>query len=135
MTTERYIRISALLYRKEGTTEAEFHRYWSEIHGPLVRDWFLRYDVVGYRQVHTTVETKALFAGAGSGALSCDGIADVYFKDLATYREAFKDPYYVEKVAPDEARFLNREKTLVTVGYDYVVIEEGKLVDTHERSY
>jgi hypothetical protein len=86
-------------------------------------------------QVHTTDETKALFAGAGSGALSCDGIADVYVKDFATYREAFKDPHYVEKIAPDEARFLNREKTLVTLGYDYVVIEDGKLVGTHERSY
>jgi hypothetical protein len=28
-----------LIPRKKGTSEQEFHEYWSKIHGPLVREW------------------------------------------------------------------------------------------------
>lgn len=56
-TEEKLVRITALLFRKEGTTPEKFYHHWYEIHGPKMLDLSLRYGVLEYRQVISLVRT------------------------------------------------------------------------------
>lgn len=51
MSTERLIRITTLIPRKKGMTEAEFYKHWTQVHGPMVIDFMMRHGVIEYRQV------------------------------------------------------------------------------------
>lgn len=61
-TEEKLVRITALLFRKEGTTPEEFYHHWYEIHGPKMLDLSLRYGVLEYRQVTSLVQTLYLLS-------------------------------------------------------------------------
>jgi hypothetical protein len=51
MEAAELIRFTFCHKRKEGVSEEEFHRHWSETHGPLVSQVLLRAGVVKYVQV------------------------------------------------------------------------------------
>lgn len=51
MNTEPLIRVSISINRKEGTTEVEFHKYWANVHAPMVQEWLIRCGVLKYVQV------------------------------------------------------------------------------------
>ena len=67
--------------------------------------------------------------------LEYDGVSDAYVKDFATLQDAFKDPEYTDKIQPDELRFIDTENVQMTIGYDYWVVENGKPVTEHARSF
>jgi hypothetical protein len=73
--------------------------------------------------------------GVGRPMLEYDGISDAYVKDFKTFEDAFKDPEYAEKIRPDELAFIDVENIQMTIGYDYWVVENGKPVTKHERSF
>lgn len=158
MSTEKYIRITSLIPRKKGTTPEAFHKHWATVHGPLVLDFMMRHGVVEYRQVrpcwnflnlrsqrsdtsqyHTTPETKAIAEAiakaAGRTVVEFDGISDVYVKDIKTWQAAFTGPEYVDVIKPDELNFIDVENLQTTIGYDYFVVEDGKPVIEHARSF
>lgn len=158
MSTEHLIRITSLIPRKKGMSQAAFYKHWTTIHGPLVLDFMTRHGVVEYRQVmeehvapatnhktltccqyHTPPETKALgeamAKAAGRPMLEYDGITDAYVKDFKTFEDAFKDPEYLEKIRPDELAFIDVENIQMTIGYDYYCIQDGKPVAEHARSF
>ncbi|KAH7014376.1 EthD domain-containing protein [Microdochium trichocladiopsis] len=133
MPTEKLVRITTLIPRKKGMSQADFYKHWSTVHGPMVVDFMMRHGVVEYRQYHTTPEMKALgealAKAAGRPMLEYDGISDAYVRDFQAFQEsAFKDPEYTEKIQPDELRFIDVENIQMTIGYDYWVIENGKPV-------
>lgn len=72
---------------------------------------------------------------AGRPMLSFDGMSDAYVHDFKTFQDAFKDPEYLEKIRPDELAFIDVENLQMTIGYDYVVVEKGKKVTEHVRSF
>lgn len=47
----RLLRITMYVKRKEGTSEEDFSKYWTERHAPLVSEWLARHGVVRYTQV------------------------------------------------------------------------------------
>lgn len=51
MSLQKVCRISVMVTRKEGVTEEEFHKYWSEKHVPLVLDKLIEGGVIKYTQV------------------------------------------------------------------------------------
>jgi len=67
--------------------------------------------------------------------LEYDGIADFYVRKFEDFEEAFKDPEYLEKIYPDELKLVDFDTLILTVGYDYVVVEDSKKVETHARSF
>lgn len=67
--------------------------------------------------------------------LEYDGISDAYVKDFETFQDAFKDPEYLEKIRPDELAFIDVENIQMTIGYDYGVVEKGKPVTKHARTF
>lgn len=50
-TKTKVLRVSIYLKRKEGLSVEEFNRYWSEVHGPLVRPLIQKYGILKYTQV------------------------------------------------------------------------------------
>lgn len=58
--SKRLVRVSFMVRRKQGTSEEEFSKYWTEQHAPLVREWLAKYGVVKYTQVRqTTLDEKS----------------------------------------------------------------------------
>ncbi|CAK7230238.1 hypothetical protein SBRCBS47491_007519 [Sporothrix bragantina] len=135
--TEKLIRITTLIPRKKGLTEAQFYKHWTEVHGPMVLDFMMRHGVVEYRQYHTTPETKALgeamAKAAGRPMLSFDGISDAYVRDFAEFQNAFKDPEYLTKIRDDELAFIDVDNIQMTIGQDWLVVQGGKPVTEHAR--
>ncbi|KAH6662585.1 EthD domain-containing protein [Halenospora varia] len=138
-THEKLIRVSVAVHRKPGTTEEEFNKYWAYKHGPLATEWLLRCGIVKYTQYHTTSEFKkfgdAMSAQTGRPMLEYDGFGDFYVRKYEDFENAFLDPEYMEKIRPDELRLIDMERIGVTVGVEYVVINEGKLVEKHGREF
>ena len=54
-----------------------------------------------------------------------DGIADFYVKEYVDFERAFEDPEYIENIRPDELRLIDMDRIAVTVGCEFVVIDEG----------
>ncbi|KXJ87838.1 EthD domain-domain-containing protein [Microdochium bolleyi] len=139
MSTEKLIRITTLIPRKKGMSQDDFYKHWATVHGPMVIDFMMRHGVVEYRQYHTTPETKALgeamAKAMGRPLLEFDGISDAYVRDFVAFQEAFKDPEYTDKIQPDELAFIDVENLQMTIGYDYWVLENGKPVTEHARTF
>lgn len=55
--------------------------------------------------------------------------------DLATLQRMQTDPFYVEKIRPDEANFIDGESIKLIVGVDYIVVENQNAVLEHGRSF
>ena len=48
---QRLIRFSMLIKRRPDLSEDEFQHYWTNIHGPIVKEWLAKHGVIKYTQV------------------------------------------------------------------------------------
>lgn len=71
----------------------------------------------------------------GRPVLDWDGIADFYVRKYEDFEAAFLDSEYLERIRPDEVKLINMESIRLTVGVDYVCIDEGEIVEKHERKF
>jgi uncharacterized protein (TIGR02118 family) len=99
------VKVSVLVKRKPGMSPAEFHRYWKDVHGPLLLGVpeFLRHFRT-YVQCHQIAEALADMPGASS---QYDGIAEACADSLDEVKRAFAEPRYLEVIRPDEEKFLD----------------------------
>ena len=67
--------------------------------------------------------------------MQCDGLAEFYVRDFKDFENAFKDPFYLKEVQPDELELIDPESSALTVGYEHVVLEDSKKVESHARNY
>lgn len=90
-------------------------------------------------QYHTTSAHKALgkkmFDATGRTPLAYDGMGDFYVRKYEDFESAFLDPYYQEIIQPDEKKLICMDTISVTIGVEYIVIEEGKKVEEHARDF
>ncbi|KAF2840325.1 hypothetical protein M501DRAFT_1015385 [Patellaria atrata CBS 101060] len=139
MSTEQYIRVQVFVNRREGLSEEEFNRYWAHEHGPLATEWLRRCGIIKYTQYHTTSEHKALgkkmLDATGREALEFDGAADFYVQKYEDFESAFLDQEYQDKIRPDELKLIDMDTIRVTIGVEYIVIDEGKMVREHVRDF
>jgi hypothetical protein len=54
-TRSNLVKVSIFMTRKEGVSEADFHRYWTERHSEVVSERLQRNGVVRYSQVSASV--------------------------------------------------------------------------------
>jgi hypothetical protein len=155
-STEPLIRISICVHRRPGISEDNFHSYWAHEHGPLAAEWLKRCGIVKYVQVclfnrryrdptdddcqyHTSTAhrdlAKKMSDAVGRPVLDWDGIADFYVRKYEDFEAAFLDSEYLERIRPDEVKLINMESIRLTVGVDYVCIDEGEIVEKHERNF
>ena len=55
--------------------------------------------------------------------------------DLETLQKMQTDPFYVEKIRPDEEKFIDGKSLRLVVGVDYIVVENQNAVMEHGRTF
>ncbi len=113
------IKLAVLLKRKKGMSFDAFDRYWDGVHGDLVVGIpeFTRH-VRRYSQSHIIDPT---YDGAGMAwkRSNFDGIAEVWFDDVAALTRAFNEPRFISLVGPDDAKFIDPEQTHILVTREF----------------
>ena len=64
--------------------------------------------------------------------LPYDGVAEFILPDVKCFERAIEDPFYKEKVMPDEAQFIDFSDATWTLGWEEVYIKDGVIVDMPE---
>ncbi len=110
------IKVIELIHRKPGMTLEAFSQYWHEKHGPLVAR--LMPGVIRYVQNHP------VRLGA-SGEPRVDGVAEVWFENMDTWRAAvtFYDSDRGRVIREDEENFLDTSKTVAFIAEERVIRE------------
>src|SRR5258705_6623438 len=77
------IKLVYCIRRREDVPEDEFHRYWLDEHGPLVRSVADAIGAVRYIQSHTvSPELNAFLRQSRGSAEPYDGITEVWWESL-----------------------------------------------------
>lgn len=111
------IKIVMCVRRRPEVEEAEFHRYWLEQHGPLVKSLADATGALRYVQSHTIApqRNEGLRRGRGTAA-GYDGIAEVWFESLEALAERFRSEEARaadRAMAADEAGFIDLASSCV----------------------
>ncbi|KAL8826267.1 MAG: hypothetical protein Q9191_003906 [Dirinaria sp. TL-2023a] len=122
MPANHRVRLMILFHRKKGMSFQDFDKYWRESH-PKVCDSLpiFKKNILKYEQVHVDKESAQSWKDAGHAVTDYDGIVVLEAASEDKIREVFQDPEYLEKLAPDEAKFSERSTftmfpaTMVTV--------------------
>ncbi len=83
------IKLVYCIRKRADISEAEFHRYWLEEHGPRVRGHAKALGADRYVQSHTldTVLNEGLRASRGASP-PYDGITEMWWTDLETFEKS-----------------------------------------------
>lgn len=92
--------------RKPGMSHQAFSEYWRNQHGPLVKSVpeFTRH-IRKYVQCHLAGDGVPLGATG-----NFDGVAELWFDNIAAMEQAFSEPRYLEIIRPDELKFVDLPK-------------------------
>jgi uncharacterized protein (TIGR02118 family) len=103
------VKFIALLVKREGLGEVEFHRHWRYQHGPLAAKIS---SMRRYCQCHLVPRPPHDLRIAEPFA----GTAEVWWEDLAAAEALADDPEYTEHALPDEPKFIDmRQMAFMTV--------------------
>lgn len=99
------VKLMAALKRKPGMSAEEFHRYWKDVHGPLVLSVpeFMGY-VRRYVQSHTISDAVP---GVATPPAPYDGGAELWFDTLDDVAKAYGHPRFHEVLLPDGIKFFD----------------------------
>jgi uncharacterized protein (TIGR02118 family) len=98
--------------RKPTISDAEFHRYWREVHGPIAERIS---QLKRYEQSH-----RIPFAGSNS---SYDGAAEVWLENEAALAALRKSPEYLNGALADEPHFIDMNRVEWLVTKDHVILD------------
>jgi len=123
------IKLTFCLRRLPRLSRAEFQRYWSETHGPLVRRHAKALCIARYVQVHTLddVFNDALKASRG-GLDAYDGVAEIWWRsrgDLEATLSTAEAQDAARALLEDERRFIDLEHSALWIGEEKVVIRDA----------
>ncbi|CAK1361064.1 hypothetical protein CB0940_03525 [Cercospora beticola] len=127
-------RVTILAYRKDGMSEEEFHRHWTNSHAPKVSEHLRKHGIVGYTQYHTPswlrAEARSQLPTLGDftveNVVDYDGFVELRMPELSCFENAMNDPYYAEVVAPDEKSFWKFATSKITIGWEETYIDASK---------
>lgn len=54
---QRMVRLTIWVKRKQGLSEEDFQRYWTNEHRILCQDWLIKYGIIKYTQVCATCDS------------------------------------------------------------------------------
>jgi len=94
------IKLVYCITRRPGMSLEEFSRYWHDVHGPIGRR------IPGLRRL---IQSHPIADPAG-GPPSFDGMAELWFDDLAALQSARQSPEW-RISSDDEARFIDHTRT------------------------
>lgn len=104
--------------RKPGMEHAEFDRYWRHQHAAVIKSVpeFTRH-VRRYVQCHLAAQDTPFLQAGGY-----DGVAELWFDDVAAMNTAFNEPRYLEVIRSDELKFVDMERTVSLVTEELEVL-------------
>ncbi len=91
------IKLVYCIARKPGLSPEEFSRYWEHVHGPIGRR------IPGLRRL---VQSHAVAHPSGFPPADFDGVAELWFDDLAAVQAARRSPEW-QASTEDEANFVD----------------------------
>ena len=101
------IKTIGLLTRKDGWSHEQFMKHWVEVHGPLA------HAVPGLRRyVQNHIQSVRSRADIVETPLEIDGVAELWFDDLAALETASRTPE-MKALQADGAKFIGRIKSFV----------------------
>ncbi|KAL5371326.1 hypothetical protein DPSP01_014345 [Paraphaeosphaeria sporulosa] len=120
-----YIRVQLCIKKKDEVSDKFFHDYWKGNHVKLALENKKFVDkVIRYNQFHTSPSLKAQAGEFKIPVPEYDGIAEVWVKDIETWKEIATDPDFIATIAPDEDNFI-KAPIHIMLGYDNTVIGDA----------
>jgi uncharacterized protein (TIGR02118 family) len=120
------VKLVFCLHRSVGMDEAEFHRYWRDVHAPLVQAHAAALGISRYVQVHTVHPALNVALGATRQAPPAfDGVAELWFEDLDVLASRAATPEgaeAAEMLLTDERRFIDHSRSPLFVCAEHAVI-------------
>lgn len=116
------------LKRKPGMTPDEFHDYWLNTHGPLVRQYEDLLKIRRYVQVHLAEESPlndGLASSRGSEPRYFDGVAELWWdseQDLIDAVESPEAKAALDLLIEDEKEFIDLPNSPLWMGYEHEII-------------
>jgi len=111
------IKLVYCLRKRADVPDAEFHRYWLENHGPLVRGFAQAIGARKYIQSHTVLPAlNEAFAASRDLAPAYDGITEVWWDDAAALEAGMGTAEGQEahrRLKEDEAKFIDFSQSRV----------------------
>jgi uncharacterized protein (TIGR02118 family) len=120
------IKLTFAVRRRTDIDPTEFHRYWRDQHGPLVRSLHSVLGIQRYVQTHR-MET-ALNDALRASRRACepfDGVAELWWDDLDALVAAVSSPEGTaagQTLLEDEARFIDLEQSALWLGQEIEII-------------
>jgi uncharacterized protein (TIGR02118 family) len=113
--------------RKRGDiTDAEFHRYWKDEHGPLVLSVAPALGIRRYVQAHTTAAPlNDVLAASRHAPEAYDGVAELWFDGADALSTAASSPEGAaagKVLLEDERCFIDHERSPLFLAEEHAVI-------------
>jgi uncharacterized protein (TIGR02118 family) len=106
------IHVLYFITRKPSLSDAEFHRYWREVHGPIAKK---------IPQLRRYIQSHGIpFAGANS---TYDGAAEVWLDNEAAMNTLRQSPEYLKGALADEFNFIDMPRVEWLVTNDQVILD------------
>jgi uncharacterized protein (TIGR02118 family) len=104
----------------------EFHRYWREVHGPLVTSVAESLGIRRYIQAHTLdTPLNDLLAGTRDAPECFDGVAELWFDSAESIAEGASTPEgaaAAEMLLQDERRFIDHARSPLFLAEEHAVV-------------
>jgi len=115
---QKMVKMTMFLKRNPEISHDEFVKHHIRKHGPLFQKIpEAQRHVIRYIQTHP-IEKKTDVLETNS----YDGTAELWFDSLDGLETVLTSDFYKNRVFPDEKTFLDHENTLITIGYQDVII-------------
>lgn len=120
------IKITFCLHRLPHLTAAQFHDYWLNSHGPLVRSHATALGISRYVQTHA-IETPfdAGLRLSRGGPESFDGIAELWWVDEAAFERSMRDPAARAAgkiLLADEKTFIDLPRSPIWLNHEHEIV-------------
>jgi uncharacterized protein (TIGR02118 family) len=123
------IKVVMALRRRHDVTPEEFHRYWREEHGPLACRLLEPLNLRRYVQTHTLdTSLNGQLAAARGTVEAFDGVAELWWDSLDDFLAVLggEDGQLANaKLAEDEARFIDLERSSLFLTEEQVMFDSG----------
>ena len=120
------IKLSFCVRRLDSVPEEEFHRYWRDEHGPLVRSVKDDIGVVRYVQTHTIASPlNDALRDSRSALEPFDGVAELWWDSIESFIAGSSSEAGRKAGAlllEDEKRFIDLERSSLFVAEETVII-------------
>jgi uncharacterized protein (TIGR02118 family) len=116
------VKLVFCLRRRDDISAEEFHRYWREVHAPLVAKHAAVTGIRRYVQTHA-IDAPLLDRG---GPAPYDGVAEIWFDSVETMGGTEASRAAGRELFEDEQRFIDHSRSPMFLAHEHVIIGEAE---------